>query len=83
MDYSLYKTINGLSGHSLPDALFKLLADDVPAILVVLVAMVFLVPWTRRRWQRRSGAVLATAPPGLRCWSISRSRTSPIARAPT
>ena len=61
MDYSLYRTINGLSGASVPDALFKFLAKDLPAILVVLVAVVFLVPLARRRGPRRGGAVLATA----------------------
>src|SRR5947208_7187211 len=65
MDYSLYRTINGLSGESFPDALFKFLAKDLPAILIVLVALTFLVPWAARRWQRRSGAVLATASAGL------------------
>lgn len=65
MDYSLYKTINGLSGESFADHLFKLLANDLPGILVVLVALSFLVPWVSRRWERRSGAVLATASAGL------------------
>jgi undecaprenyl-diphosphatase len=65
MDYSLYKTINGLSGNSFPDGLFTFLAKDLPAIVVVLVAVTFLVPWARGRWQRRSGAVLATASAGL------------------
>src|SRR3954452_17110529 len=65
MDYSLYKTINGLSGNSFADGLFKLLANDLPAVLVVLVAMVFLFPWPQRRQARRSGAVLGTAAAGL------------------
>src|SRR5439155_20685872 len=63
--YSLYKTINGLSGSSFADGLFKLLANDLPAVLVVLVALIFLLPWTQRRHERRSGAVLATAAAGL------------------
>src|SRR5436190_1810152 len=65
MDYSLYKTINGLSGGSVADGLFKLLANDLPAVLVVLVALVFLIPWPQRRQERRSGAVLGTAAAGL------------------
>jgi undecaprenyl-diphosphatase len=65
MDYSLYKTINGLTGESLPDHVLKFLANDLPGILVVLVALTFLVPWARRRGDRRSGAVLATASAGL------------------
>lgn len=65
MDYSLYKTINGLSGGSLSDGLFKLLADDLPAVMVILVALTFLVPWRDGRRERRSGAVLGTAAAGL------------------
>jgi undecaprenyl-diphosphatase len=65
MDYNLYKTINGLSGESLPDHLFKFLANDLPGILVVLVALTFLIPWAGRRSERRSGAVLATASAAL------------------
>lgn len=65
MDYSLYKTINGLSGGSFADGLFKALANDLAAAMVVLVALVFLIPWRRRRRERREGAVLATAAAGL------------------
>lgn len=65
MDYSLYKTINGLSGSSFADGLFKLFANDLSAVLVVIVALIFLFPWPRRRRERRSGAVLATAAAGF------------------
>jgi undecaprenyl-diphosphatase len=65
MDYGLYKTINGLSGNSFADGLFEFLANDLAAVLVVLVALVFLIPWPQRRQERRSGAVLATASAGL------------------
>ena len=65
MDYSLYKTINGLSGNSFLDGLFKLLANDLPTLLVALVALVFLIAWRERRHERRSGAVLATAAAAL------------------
>jgi undecaprenyl-diphosphatase len=65
MDYSLYKTINGLSGSSFADHLFKLLTNDLQHVLVVVVALAFLIPWGNRRPQRRMGAVLATAAAGL------------------
>ena len=65
MDYSLFKTINGWSGGSFTDGLFKVLTTDLPVVLVVLVALTFLIPWSRLRQERRSGAVLATASAGL------------------
>jgi len=65
MDYTLYKAINGLSGSSFPDQVFKFLANDLPGILVALVALTYLVPWPRRRWERRYGAGLATAAAAL------------------
>lgn len=65
MDYTLYKAINGLSGSSPADGVFKLLANDLPAAFVALVALAFLFPWPSRRTERRSGAVLATAAAGL------------------
>src|SRR3954451_17175238 len=65
MDYRVYKTVNGLSGAPLPDHVVKFLALDLPAVLVILVALTFLIPWTARRRARRSGALLATAAAGL------------------
>jgi undecaprenyl-diphosphatase len=65
MDYTLYRAINGLSGDGPVDQLLRLLADDLPALLVALVALTFLAPWGRRRWERRNGAVLATVSAGL------------------
>lgn len=65
MDYSFYKTINGLSGGSFADGLFKFLATNLPAILVILIALTFLIAWRQRRQERRCGAVLATASAGL------------------
>lgn len=65
MDYSLYKSINGLSGHSCADGRFKLLASDLPAVLIALVALAFLIPWARRQRERRSGAVLWTVSAAL------------------
>ncbi len=65
MDYSLYRAINGLSGHALPDDILKFLALRLPAILVAVVALTFLIPFAHRRRERRQGAVLATASAGL------------------
>jgi undecaprenyl-diphosphatase len=65
MDYSLYKTINGLSGGSFVDGLFKTFANDLAAVMVGLVALIFLIPWRHRRRERRAGAVLATAAAGV------------------
>jgi undecaprenyl-diphosphatase len=65
MDYSVYKTVNGLSGDSLPDAILKFLALELPVILVAVVALSFLIPFGRQRWERRRGAVLATASAAL------------------
>jgi hypothetical protein len=42
----------------LPDRILTFLARDLPAIIVVLVALAFLIPWPHRRTERRSGAVL-------------------------
>jgi undecaprenyl-diphosphatase len=64
MDYSVYKVLNGLTGNAFADGLFTFLANDLHALLVVLVALVFLIPWRTRRRERRAGAVLATAAAG-------------------
>jgi undecaprenyl-diphosphatase len=61
MDYSLYRAINGLSGYSPLDHVARVLANDLPAILIAVVAALFLVPWPRARLERRCGAVAATA----------------------
>jgi undecaprenyl-diphosphatase len=76
MDYSLFRDINGLSGSAFFDGLGKFLANDLAAMLMIVVALVFLIPWARRRAARRSGAVLATAAAGL-----SLLIAQPIARA--
>lgn len=65
MDYNLYKSINGLSGGSFSDSAMKLLANDLPGVLVLMVALTFLIPWRNLRQERRSGAVLATASAAL------------------
>ena len=53
------------SGGSFSDGLLKLLANGLPAVLAVLVALTFLIPWRQRRDERRAAAVLATAAAGL------------------
>jgi undecaprenyl-diphosphatase len=65
VDYSLYKDINGLSGGSFTDHLFKFVANDLAGIMAVIVALAFLIPVTMKAWERRNGAVLATASAGL------------------
>jgi undecaprenyl-diphosphatase len=65
LDYNLYKAINGLSGGSVSDAVFKFFAGDMVAVLIVLVALTFLIPWGSHRTERRKGAVLSTASAGL------------------
>jgi undecaprenyl-diphosphatase len=59
VDYRAFKLVNGLAGHSL-DGLFSLLATDLAAVMVGLVALIFLVRWSRRREARRAGALLGT-----------------------
>lgn len=65
MDYSLYKDVNGLSGSSFWDGLFKFIANDAVYIAVAIVAIVFLFPWALRRVERRTGAVTGTLAAGL------------------
>ncbi len=61
MDYSLYKTINGLSGSAVPDHIFRFIAQDFEYVFIALVALAFLLPWRLHRERRRRGAVLGTA----------------------
>jgi undecaprenyl-diphosphatase len=65
MDYSLYRDINGLTGSSVADGVFKLISNDFVVLLVAAVALLFLVPWRTRRAERRAGAVTATASAAL------------------
>jgi undecaprenyl-diphosphatase len=64
MDYRAFRLVNGLAGHGL-DGLFATLATDMAAVLMVLVALVFLVRSPQRRAARRSGALLGTVSAGL------------------
>jgi undecaprenyl-diphosphatase len=65
LDWNLFTDVNGLTGDGFADGFFKLVATDLPTVLMVAIALVFLLPWPGRRLQRRSGAVLATAAAGL------------------
>ena len=65
MDYSLYKTINGLTGNGVLDAIFTFVSLQFAIVLAGLVALTFLIPFAHRRRQRRSGAVLGTVSAGL------------------
>jgi len=67
VDYTLYKAINGLSGSAFPDDVFKFLANYLPAIIVVLVALAFLVPWSRSRRSAEMGLYWPPLPPGSLC----------------
>lgn len=65
MDYVGFKFVNGLSGNVVADAVMAFLARDLTQVLMGIVALLFLVPWTRLRGERRSAAVLATAAAGV------------------
>src|SRR5919204_4481788 len=64
MDYQIYKAINA-SGPSFLHDVFRFLANDLAAIIVVLVALLFLIPWRENVLDRRRAAVAATAAAGL------------------
>jgi undecaprenyl-diphosphatase len=61
VDYNAFKAINGLSGGSVSDSIFKFFAQDMVVVLIAIVALTFLIPWHNLRVERRRGAVLATA----------------------
>jgi undecaprenyl-diphosphatase len=65
MDYTLYRAINGFSGPGGVDAVFRLLANELPVVIVCLTALLFLIKWPQRRLPRREGAVAATAAAGV------------------
>jgi undecaprenyl-diphosphatase len=64
MDFELYKAVNASGPHFL-HGVFRFLANDLIAVIVVLVALLFLVPWRTRLLQRRRAAVTGTAAAGL------------------
>jgi undecaprenyl-diphosphatase len=64
MDFQIYKAIDASGPHFL-HGIFRFCADDLVAIVVVLVALLFLIPWRNRLLDRRRAAVAATAAAGL------------------
>ena len=66
MDYFLFKALNATTGrvHFL-DVAMALLANELPVVLVVLVALLFLIPWPHARRERRRAAVSATVSAAL------------------
>jgi undecaprenyl-diphosphatase len=86
MDYRAFKLVNGLAGHSL-DGLFRLLATDLAAVMIALVALVFVVRWSRRREARRAGALLGAISAALALTAVQPlshaiARTRPYAAHP-
>ena len=71
MDYALYRSINGLSGNRVVDEFFELVSRGTAAVLVLMVALLFLVPWRARRREHRIAAVTATLAAAI---SVSRVR---------
>jgi undecaprenyl-diphosphatase len=65
VDYVVLREINGLSGWSPADAVFRALVAGLPFVIAAIVAAAFLSP-SRWRWEtRRAGAVFATASAGV------------------
>jgi hypothetical protein len=60
MDYDAYHAINARGPHFVDEA-FRYLANDLTALIIVLVALLFLIPWRRHQLARRQGTVAATA----------------------
>src|SRR4051794_13683197 len=80
MDYALYRLVNGLSGPRALDAFFEFVSRWAAAALVVMVAALFLVPWTARRRERRAGAVTATIAAALSL-AVNQLLSPPVERA--
>lgn len=59
MDFTLYHDVDAAGPHWLDD-LFAWLATYLPAVIVAIVALLFLIPWAHRRLARREGAVMGT-----------------------
>jgi undecaprenyl-diphosphatase len=64
MDFQIYKAVND-AGPDFVDRVFRFLADDLVVVIVVLVALLFLIPWRTRLKDRRRAAVAATVAAGL------------------
>jgi undecaprenyl-diphosphatase len=63
MDFEIYKAIDARGPHLLDDV-FRFLANDLVVIIVLMVALLFLIPWRTRLRDRRRAAVAATAAAG-------------------
>lgn len=59
VDWSVYRDINAV-GPGWVDSLFAWLAVYLPAVIVGVVVLLFLLGWASRRAQRRRGAVTGT-----------------------
>src|SRR3954451_17508695 len=64
MDFQIYKAVNDSGPHFL-HGVFRFMANDLVAVIVVLVALLFLIPWRTQLLERRRAAVAATAAAGL------------------
>jgi undecaprenyl-diphosphatase len=60
IDFTLYRDAYDLYGNSVADDIMRFCANDLIFVMVAIVAALFLVPWRRRRLERRTGAVTAT-----------------------
>ena len=60
MDFQIYKAVDA-KGPDFLHPIFKFLATDLVAVIVIGVALVFLIPWRTNLAGRRRAAVAATA----------------------
>lgn len=64
MDFQIYKAVNA-KGPEFLQSLLKFCATDLVAVIVVLVALLFLIPWRTHVLDRRRAALSATAAAAL------------------
>jgi undecaprenyl-diphosphatase len=64
LDFQIYKAIDASGPHFL-HGIFRFLANDLVAVIVVLVALIFFIPWRTQVLERRRAAVVATAAAGI------------------
>src|SRR3954453_3606571 len=64
MDFQIYKAVDA-RGPDFLHTIFKFLATDLVAVIVIGVALLFLIPWRSKAIERRRAAVAATAAAGL------------------
>lgn len=79
MDYTLYHDVDAAGPHWLDD-LLAWLATNLPAVIVAIVALLFLVPWTGERLPRRQGAVTGTIAAAL-ALAVNQPIASAVDRA--